>query len=110
MYAIRSYYETAAVTVTPGPVSASQSTVAAVPGTIAPGGGSATITVTALDAFGNPVSGAAVVLAATGGNLTQPVGPTDGNGVATGSLSGTVEETVVVSATIAGTPVRNNFV
>jgi len=99
--------QTAALTVTSGAVAADQSTIAAAPSTIAPGGGSATITVTARDAFGNPISGAAVVLGATGagGVLTQPTQPTDGNGVATGSLSGTVEETIIVSATVAGTPI-----
>ncbi len=100
--------QTVAVTVTPatsGPVSASQSTVVAAPTMIAPGG-SATITVTAKDANGNPVSGAMVVLAATGsGTLTQPAAPTNASGVATGSLSSTVEETIVVSATIGATPV-----
>ncbi|MBN2070974.1 MAG: Ig-like domain-containing protein, partial [Candidatus Krumholzibacteriota bacterium] len=47
------------------------------------------VTVTATDAFGNPVSGGAVLLSATdtgGGNvITQPVGVTGSDGVATGS-------------------------
>src|SRR4029077_7921146 len=62
------------------------------------GSGTSTITVTAKDANGNPISGATVVLAATGsGNtLTQPTGPTDATGVATGTLSwpGAVERVV----------------
>src|SRR5947199_9499938 len=58
--------------------------------------------VTARHALGNPIAGATVVLAATGtGNtLAQPVGPTDGDGVATGTLSSTVAASKTVSATI----------
>ncbi|MGH7537913.1 MAG: Ig-like domain-containing protein [Gemmatimonadales bacterium] len=98
---------TAVVTVTTGPVSASQSTVSASPTSIVAGGGPSTITVTAKDAGGNPISGATVVLAATGtGNtLTQPSGPTNASGVATGSLSSTDAETKTVSATINGTAI-----
>jgi hypothetical protein len=98
--------QTATVTVTAGAVSADQSGVTADPTTISAGNGSSTITVTARDASGNPINGATVVLSATGdGNtLTQP-GPTDGNGVATGTLSSTVAEPKTVSATISGTAV-----
>src|SRR2546426_535014 len=92
------------VTVTAGAVAAAQSAVATTPGIIVIGGQPATITVAARDANGNPVSGATVALAATGsGNtLAQPVGPTDANGVATGSLSSSVSEVKTVSATING--------
>jgi hypothetical protein len=50
------------------------------------------------------VSGALVVLAATGSEntLTQPAGPTDASGVATGTLSSTFAESKTVSATIDG--------
>src|SRR5207247_2477108 len=74
--------QTAAVTVTSSGVSAAQSTVAAVPPTIEAGTGTATITVTARDANGNPIAGATVALGATGsGNtLTQPTGPTGADG------------------------------
>src|SRR6266545_3857670 len=97
--------QTATVSVAAGPVSASQSTVAAAPASILPGTGTATITVTARDAGGNPVSGATVVLAATGSDntLTQPAGLTDQSGAATGTLSSSVAETKTVSATIDGT-------
>lgn len=97
----------ATVTVTPGPVSAGQSSVAAAPTLIAPGSGSSTITVRALDANGNAISGATVVLAATGAGsvLTQPVTQTNASGVTTGTLSSTVEETANVSATINGTAI-----
>ncbi|HEU5260817.1 MAG TPA: invasin domain 3-containing protein, partial [Gemmatimonadales bacterium] len=97
--------QTAVVTVNPGPVSAAQSTVSAAPSTIAAGTETSTITVTAKDANGNRISGATVGLAATGsGNtVTQPGGPTDVNGVATGTLRSTVEEAKTVSATVNGT-------
>jgi Galactose oxidase-like, Early set domain/Bacterial Ig-like domain (group 1)/Invasin, domain 3/Bacterial Ig-like domain (group 2) len=98
--------QTATVTVTPGPLDAGQSTVEAAPTTIAPGSGTATITVTAKDANGNPISGLTVVLATTGSaTLTQPANPTGANGVATGTLGSTIEETVTVSATIGQTAI-----
>jgi hypothetical protein len=66
-----------------------------------------TITVTAKDGYGNRISGATVVLAATGsGNtFTQPAGLTDVNGVATGTLQSSVEEAKTVSATASGTAI-----
>ncbi len=92
--------------ITQGTPSASLSTVSASPTTItaSTGTSTSTITVTANDANGNPISGATVVLAATGsGNaLTQPAGLTDANGMATGTLSSTVAEDKTVSATIDG--------
>jgi hypothetical protein len=95
------------VTVTAGPVSASQSTVNASPASIVAGSGTSTITVTAKDAFGNAVSGATVVLFATGSgnNLTPPSGPTNGSGIATGTLSSANAGTKVISATAAGVSV-----
>jgi hypothetical protein len=96
---------TATVTVTPGPVDAGQSAVAAAPASVVPGAPS-TITVTAKDANGNPISGATVVLAATGmRTLTQPADTTSASGVATGTVSGMMEETITVSATIDGTAI-----
>ena len=91
----------------PGVVSATASTVSAAPAAIPAGTGSSTITVTARDAAGNPVSGATVGLAAlgTGNTLTQPAGATNPGGVATGSLSSTVAETKTISATINGSPI-----
>jgi invasin-like protein/Big-like domain-containing protein/calcineurin-like phosphoesterase family protein len=93
------------VTVTPGPVSASQSTLTASPSPIVPGpSGVSTIVVTARDAFANPVSGATVVLSATGtGNSVSPAAPTDADGEATGTLSSSVAETKTISATVNGT-------
>jgi hypothetical protein len=95
------------ITVDAGPPDTDVSTVTASPSTIMVGSGTSTITVTVTDEFANPVSGATVVLAATGsGNtLTQPSGPTDGNGVAVGTLSSTVAELKTVSATAGGAPI-----
>jgi protocatechuate 3,4-dioxygenase beta subunit len=92
------------VTVNAGPPNASQSTVTAAPGTIVAGSGTSTITVTVKDGFGNPVSGSTVTLSAsgTGNTLTQPAGPTNASGVATGSLSSTNPQTVTISATAGG--------
>ncbi|HEY6108341.1 MAG TPA: invasin domain 3-containing protein, partial [Gemmatimonadales bacterium] len=88
----------------PGGVSGSLSTIAAAPTSIMKGTQTSTISVTARDASGNPLSGATVTLAATGsGNtLTQPAAATDANGVATGTLSSTVTETKTVSASANG--------
>lgn len=99
--------QTATVTVTPGPVDASQSTITAAPASIPPNGAASTITVTAKDATGNPVSGATVVLTQTGSMsvLTQPAGPTSSSGVATGTLTSTMAEITIISAVIGGTPI-----
>src|SRR5207248_1187355 len=88
-------------------VSASLSTVSASPTTLTAGSGNATITVTVKDGSGNPISGATVVLAATGsGNtLTQPSGTTNSSGVATGTLSSTGAGTKTASATANGTAI-----
>ncbi len=97
------------VTVNAAPVSGTTSTVVGAPTSIqaSDGGFSSAITVTARDAFSNPVAGATVVLSATGtGNaLTQPAGATSGAGEAAGALSATTTGTKIVSATINGTPV-----
>jgi len=94
---------------TPGPVAAGKSLVSAAPATITASGGSSrsTITVTARDAYDNPISGLAVTLSAsgTGNTLTQPATLTRSNGSTTGLLSATTPGNRVVSATIAGTAV-----
>ena len=73
-------------TATPGPVDAGKSGLSASPATITASSGSvrSTITVTARDAFGNAIRDLAVTLAATGSgvSLTQPDGPTGGDGTA----------------------------
>jgi hypothetical protein len=94
---------------TPGPVGAETSTVSAAPATIRASEGSSrsTITVTARDAFDNPIPGLDVALSATGDGsaLTQPSQPTGNDGSTTGLLSATSPGSPVVSAVIAGTAV-----
>ena len=93
-------------TATAGPVSAAASTVEAAPGSITAtaGSGGSTITVTARDEFGNPVSGRSVTLATggTGSALTQPAQPTDESGRATGRFTATLAGPHTVSAQIDG--------
>jgi hypothetical protein len=95
------------LTVSAGPADGGTSTVAATPSTITAGTGSAAITVTVRDQYGNPVSGANVVLSAspTTGNTLTGGGLTNASGVATGSLSSTEVETKTVSATAGGTAI-----
>ena len=87
-------------------VSAAQSSLNALPRTISAslGSSSTTVTVMALDAYANPVAGVAVLLSVTGGGntLTQPTGPTNAAGIATGTLSSTVVGAKTVSASVAG--------
>jgi adhesin/invasin len=90
-------------------VSAAKSLVVADPAQISASSGASTstITVTARDAFENPIAGLAVTLSATGsGNaLTQPAGPTASDGTTTGTLSATIPGDRVVSAEVAGVAV-----
>jgi len=92
---------------TVGPPSSTQSRVTAEPAAIPASAGSSvsTLTVTALDAVGNPVPGATVTLDASGvGNtLTQQAATTDASGRVTGTLSSTGAEMKTVSATLNGT-------
>jgi len=92
--------------VTAGPVSASLSTLSALPDTIAAsvGASTSTLAVTARDALANPIPSATVVLAASGsGNsLTQPPATTNASGVAAGTLSSTAVGSKIVSATVNG--------
>jgi protocatechuate 3,4-dioxygenase beta subunit len=69
---------------------------------IADGLDTAVVTVTVVDANGNPVPGQTVVLGATGSNnvLGQPASTTDAAGVATGTIASTTAETKTVSATV----------
>jgi hypothetical protein len=92
------------INVTTPSVSATQSTVSAAPATIEAGNGSSVITVTARDDAGNAIAGLTTTIAVSGnGNtVTQPAGPTDANGVATGSVSSTSIGTKTVTATISG--------
>ena len=114
--------KTITVTVNPGPtpvelvqkptvefiadttISPALSTVTAIPATnvVADGSDSSTITVTVRDGLNSLVSGATVVISATGtGNtITQPVGTTNGAGQATGSLASVVAETKTITITV----------
>jgi hypothetical protein len=98
--------KSAAFNITPGPVSASQTSVTALPSpiTASTGSSAATITVTAQDAGGNPIAGATVQLVATGSGVTlvQPGGATNALGKATGSVSATIAGDKTISATVNG--------
>ena len=101
--------QTATVTVHAGSVSAERSTIAASATSVRANSGSrVAITVMARDASGNPLRGVSVVLAAKGATstLTQPVAPTDANGMATGAVSVSAVGQAVVSASIDGLPIR----
>jgi adhesin/invasin len=97
---------------TAGPLSLERSTIAASPTTItaSTGGTTSRITVTALDGFGNPIRDLPVSLSATGtGNvLTQPDGPTNDAGAASGRLAATGVGPHVVSASISGQTIPAN--
>lgn len=101
-----------AITLAAGAPSAARSTVDAAPTPVAAGEAS-TITVTVEDAGGNLLSGVTVTLAASGSNntLTQPSGPTDASGVATGTFSSTSLGSHTVTATLNGsTTVSDNAI
>jgi acetyl esterase/lipase len=83
-----------------GPASAARSSVEVSPSSIAAGTGTATLRVTVRDAYGNPVSGAAVTLSASGADnqLQQP--PLSSNGIAQGTLRSTRAEVKTIRASI----------
>ena len=99
-----------------GAVSASQSTLTAVPTPITADGGSSAITITAKDQFGNPISGIAaanVVLSVnpvSGSTLTQPTSATNASGVTTGLLHSTSAGSKTISVTINGTLITQTAV
>jgi photosystem II stability/assembly factor-like uncharacterized protein len=90
----------------PAPVSADALTTTVVLGkaqAVADGLDAVNVTVTVRDAGGAPLAGRIVSLAATGGPglvLSQPSGPTDAAGVATGSVASTRSGTRALSATL----------
>ena len=97
--------QTATVTFVAGPVSAAVSTVSANPagGVTADGVMTSTITVTALDAQGNPIVGTAVSFVATGtGNILKQPAVTDAAGVTTGTIASTKAEAKTITATAGG--------
>jgi hypothetical protein len=83
--------------------SASRSTIAAAPGSVQTNA-SSTITVTVLNAEGDPIEGAQVSLQVSGAAATvvQPSTSTGSNGVATGTVTATAPGTLTVSATVNG--------
>ncbi len=89
-----------------GALSPAKSSVSADPATIGASSGSefSTITVKAVDDFGNPLPNIPVAISASGdGNtLVQPTAPTNAQGVATGRFSSTSPGDHVVSATVGG--------
>lgn len=95
-----------AIMVTAGTPDLGASSLSASPTTIVAsnGGTVSTLTVVARDGQGNVVPGVAVAFSAAGGGVTvvQPPGPTNSNGVATGTLSSTVAGSKTVSATLNG--------
>jgi hypothetical protein len=98
------------VTFTAQGVSAVKSTAVASPNTglVADGVSTSTITVTAMDGSGNPLSGKTVALAVSGsGNtLTQPNSTTDVNGQNSSTLQSTVAGTKTVTVTVDGTVIN----
>lgn len=85
----------------PGPVDPNVSSVTSDRSQVPADGQSvATITVTLTDKFGNPISGKAVLITATGSmnSITQPLNPTDQNGEAVGTISSTKAEIKTISA------------
>ncbi len=97
------------ITLGAGNVSAGNSSLSLSGSPITASGGSstATVTVTARDASGNVIPGAAVSVSVTGTNsVTQPAGGVAGsNGVATATISSTEAGIKTVTATINGTTV-----
>ncbi|PWU16613.1 MAG: hypothetical protein C5B50_13155 [Verrucomicrobia bacterium] len=90
-------------------VSASNSTATAFPttGVLNDGTQTSTITVTALDANNNPISGASVTISSTGsGNTISSPANTGANGQSTATIKSTVAETKTLTVTIAGTQIN----
>ncbi len=86
-----------------GPVSATVSTVNASPASVtADGTSTSTVTVTLVDAFGNPVSGKNVVLSqpgSTSSTISSASGSSNSSGVVTFTVTDTTAEVVTYSAT-----------
>jgi adhesin/invasin len=99
----------AIVTIGAGSVSGSQSTFSVNPGTITASTGSsaATVTITAKDAAGNPLAGAAASVAVSGSNTVSTPANTGADGKTTATVSSTEAGTKTVTVTINGTPVTN---
>jgi len=92
---------TPAFVVSTGPVSATRSTIRAVPASIPAGGGPSTIYVTAVDVCGNLLGGAGVDVYASGSGNTFGGSFADGSGAFTATFTSTVAEPKTVSAAIS---------
>jgi acetyl esterase/lipase len=91
-----------AVAARAGSVDPGRSTIEVAPATVTLGAPSV-VTVTARDAFGDPVQGAQVVLSATGADhsIVQPA-PTGANGAATGTFGAASAGRRTISAAVGG--------
>jgi hypothetical protein len=96
------------ITVGSGPASGAQSSFSLSSGTItaSSGGSAATVTITARDASGNPIAGAAVTVAADGTDITQPAA-TGANGQTTATISSTQAGSKTVTVSINGVAISN---
>lgn len=103
---------TGVITVVPGPVSAEDSTVATDTETkvVSSGGQVITVTVTAKDAAGNPISGKTASIDATGtGNTISPAtATTNESGVAVFTISSTKAEAKTITATVDDEPITSS--
>jgi adhesin/invasin len=83
-------------------ISASKSVLVATPasGVVADGVAAAAVTVTVIDANGNPVPGVPVALSASDALVSSPALPTDAFGVATGAVSAVHAGAKTLSATV----------
>ncbi len=95
------------VSLVPGPLSASQSTIGATSPVVADGTAQSDVVVTSRDAFGNPREGDTVAIDATGTAITAGGGATDAAGEAQGVVADVTAEVVSVSATINGQAVTS---
>ena len=100
----------ATTTFVPGPVSGQKSRIETNLNVVPDDGATpATVTVTALDDNNNPISGATVVLSATGSAVVnQQNAVTDLDGKTTATITDAVTETVAVTAQINDVPLVNN--
>lgn len=97
--------ESSAFDIVAGPADVATSTVSVLPTlVVADGMTPAVVTVTVLDAQGNPVSGAAVSLASSAMEpmLAQPAAATDAQGIATGQLVSSTPVLTSITATVDG--------
>ena len=98
----------ATVSFVPGPVSASASTAVANPTTVAADGVTpSTITITAMDNYGHPLTNQTVSLNVSGtGNTVSTPAPTGANGQTTATITSTVGQTDTVTVTIGSTQIN----